>query len=515
MNQFSTQFLNRTNTERPFWPWQEVSVTNYSWAAWGGPKLAKLVAYGTPLTLWEFMEMLRCPVIIRHTPRAKAVWWGHVSQVTITIPPIQIMATIDEMFNNVAVAYTNATERYTTSWSLDTPSSVEYGTKDLLLSANDRTDTEAQNYRDTTLARRKYPQVSPPLAATGLPHAEILCRGWWDTLDWRYYAQDDGFEAYEEINGFIGREIGEDDRPICAQSFKNNANANWAAYKIGLRVRKEGSPVDNLRVDLCVSTLGSPGASQAYGTVSGANVGEALEWTEFTLDTPVTLTAGSTYWIKIMRSGAVSETDYYMIGGNDTEGYTDGVLKLWYGTYWDTWEGQPCDLNFRVIGAQETSSQIATIVTDIGQFFAGTDIVDASGITRNQYRYGDTTGLFEIKRLLEIGTSNNRRMLAKVTENRYLQIYEEPALWEADYSLDAFGSLKDQNGALVDPSDCPVGMWLRFENVIPASVDTSRLNNAGFVFVEEAEYSVANNLYRIAMTRDVDILRDLFGVKDG
>ncbi len=61
-----------------------------------------------------------------------------------------------------------------------------------------------------------------------------------------------------------------------------------------------------------------------------------------------------------------------------------------------------------------------------GEFLQGVIIENASGITTNPYKNGDSTALYELESLLLTGTSNSRRLLCEVTQNRYLRIYEEP-----------------------------------------------------------------------------------------
>lgn len=511
----SVEFLNRDFTERAVFPWQSIDVLRHSWSAQGGPKHAQLHATGNEIALYEFMEMLRCPVVVIDSERAEPVWWGHIENVTIYANDTKIAATLPDMANSIAVAHTTGIERFTTSYAANADSVTEYGQKDLLLSMRDVTDDQAQNYRDTELDRRKYPPVSVPLKSTGnRVYADIECRGWSETIDWRYYSQAAGQEVYEDLDSWYGREIGEDTRPMAAQSFQNTSGANWDADKVWLRVHKAGAPVDDFQVALYSDVGGDPGASLATASMAGADINEYAEWTEFELSSDVTLVAGTTYWIRVTRSGGMDVANFYVADGNSSEGYTNGELKLWDGSAWVTW-GLPCDLNFRVTGTQETTAQISTIIDDAGEFVIATDIDDASGVHRNQYRNGDSTALFEIIELLNIGTSNNRRLLMRILSNYHLRVYEEPAQYEMDYSLDAGNIVRDQYGAIVPPSICPVGVWMRFEDVIPSTIDISRLMNAGFVFVEEAEYTAIDNHYQITKSRDVDLYRRALGVSDG
>ena len=94
-----------------------------------------------------------------------------------------------------------------------------------------------------------------------MAEAKIECRGWWSTLEWRYYANAAGRVVYEDMDSWYGREVGEDDRPIFAQSFQQTSGVAWNASKIDLRVRKVDEPVDNLLVALYSDAAGDPNAS--------------------------------------------------------------------------------------------------------------------------------------------------------------------------------------------------------------------------------------------------------------
>ena len=489
----------------------------YSRAAIGGPKDATIIARGDRLGIWELAEMMRGGVVIRDEKRQQEIFSGYIGDLTLNVDGKRIRISTDPMANKIAVAYTLTQFRFTTIWAENTESIATYGTKSLLLTARDLTDNQASDYRDTELARRKYPVVSRPFPGRpGEQYAEITCRGWWDTLKWTYYAQDEGVEAYEELNSFAGREIGEDDRPIAAQSFQNSAATDWDAVTIDLRIRVKGAPADNLNVDLYSDVAGDPGAALATSVTAGGTFTTGHKWYTFTLSAPVTLTAGATYWIRISRSGAVDLDNYYIVDGNNGMGYTLGEMKIYRTATasWITWP-HDCDFNFKVAGTSETTTQIKAAIDAEGQFFGGCDILDASGVYTNQSRRGDNLTIYEIEELMNKGTANDRRLIAKVRENRRVEIYEEPALNEADYSQDINGVIRDQHNAIVPASECPVGVWMRFDDIIPASVNVSRLSNPAYAFVEEAEYNPMTDLYTITKTRDVDTLRQALGVSDG
>jgi len=481
--------------------WETLEVGRYSKNAVGGCKRATLTATGSPENMWEFVEMLRCPVYLFDTERAERVWWGLIHGVSV----------------------------------------------------------DTKNKR-----------------------ASIDCRGWWHTLDWQYLVQAKGLENYEELGSHYGREIAEDSRPTAAQSFQLDSSDAWAASSIWLRVQSVGTRADNFQVDLWDDSGDTPNATLTLGVtaIAWADMPTSPTWTEFVLTQEVTLQPATTYWIHISASAAADQKNYYIVGGNENQGYANGKCLLWDGSDWD--EEWPDDLSFRVVGEAETTTQISDAIGLAGQFFLGTNIDDSSGISSEQYRDGDATTLYEIKKLLEVGTTNDRRMLANVTDTRILEVYEEPPRGEADYYMVAdvvygvdldsmannltiaytykhdrldtayslntessteFGTkdlqitareisgtqatqlrdtelakrkypvpsiriaggdveIFDENDKPVPLSDCPVAVWVRLKDVIPGSANTSRLSEPSIFFVEEAEYNPSNNTYRIMKTRD-------------
>ena len=520
---FYIEFLNRDFTERASYPWRKVELESLSKSAIGGPKNASLRIEGSADSLWELAEMMRAPVNIWDKTRSKKVWWGYLSRATLHIDDVRRKVDMRHMANRVSVAYTLNNTRETTTFTADTDSVNEFGKKEIRLSAGEMTDTQAQNYRGTMLAQRKYPSISVPLASSGGRNfAQVRCRGWWDTLSWQYYDNDAGKEEYMDLDSFPGRTVQKqgDGRPRLAQSFTNSSGSNWDVNKIYIRARKveEGIGVsDALEVYLYDDSAGEPGSSQANASVTAANIDTFSDWIEFELNTTVTLTSGSTYWIVVQNETypSVDKNDYFYIDGNSSEGYVNGRLLLYNvnSSSWEAWS-QPCDINFRVVGEEVTTTQVSNIVSDAGEFLIGTNIIDASGLSTNPYREGDNTARFEIEKLLEYGTTNDLRLLARVLDNYKLEVYEEPEKFEDDYILGNDG-VRDPEGNVVLPQDCPVGVWMRYRDAMPGHVNTNRLSNASHVFVEEAEYRVRDNRYHILQTRDISDFKDVFGVIDG
>jgi hypothetical protein len=514
-------FSKRDFTALTVQPKSTFEIQRYSHTAFGGPKSATIEATGSLEHLFELINHLRAPVEIVND-FGDVVWWGYVSEVLINLPTASYGVDLTTMYNRVAVAYTDQGIRYTTDWSEDEYSVAAYGKKELLLSLSDAFDTGAAQYQAIQLANSRYPIPVLKFSGGKESTATLTCQGWYGTLEWTYYANPIGKESYEET-GKGGREIGEDDRPLLAQSFRIGSSTAWGAKSIWIRAWKQGvsDPVDNLVISLKANNGGIPGSTLASGQVAGINISTSAEWYEFVLNTTITLQPATTYWIHVARSGAVNPSAYFMVDTNLDFGYPRGKIFL-YNTNIGAWSediyGRWGDLLFIVMGSLSTTDQIATIIDNCGQFFADAIIENESGIQSNPYRAGDTSGLYELNKLLEAGTYNDRRLLCEVTKDRYLRVYEEasrPGNINDCYALNKEGQLLTPALTPIEPSLCPVGIWCRLYNVIPPSVDLSLVTDHNLFFIEEAEFDVKSGQYSILATRDQVNAMDIGGITEG
>jgi hypothetical protein len=161
--------------------------------------------------------------------------------------------------------------------------------------------------------------------------------------------------------------------------------------------------------------------------------------------------------------------------------------------WWDTLRWRMYDN--AGIDVVETTTQVEEIIDELGEFIEGVLIETASGVQALEYRDGDTNAQAEIEALMGRGTSNDRRVLAEVTRERYVRLYEEPASGSGDYLLLADGTLHDAYDNPLPPGACVAGVWARLKDVLPATIDTTRLTDPALVFIEECEWDEEN--YRI------------------
>ena len=494
----------------------DFEIMRFSWDVIGGPKQATVNARGARDVIFNLVNLMRSPVEII-SDKGEIVWWGYLDTLDINYGSIRYGVNMNGMFNKTAVAYTEKNVRYTTDWSEDADSVLEYGYKEIFLSRTDAIEVDAIQQRDTYLAATKYPIPTIGFESGEAEEAQatLICRGWYETLEWQYYTNLAGEESYT-VMGQGGREVGEDDRPILAMSFQIAAAEAWTATTLWLSPWKVGTPSDNLVITIRATSGGLPGSVLATSTKAGSAIQQNSAWMEFPLSASVTLSPSTIYWIHAQRSSSVDPNNYFMLDTNLDNGYPRGSMYL-YNTTLAAWVSNPGkgDLIFRLVGVQETTEQIANIIDICGQFFPGSIIENESGIESGQYRNGDSTGLYELEKLLLVGTSNARRLLAEVTHNRYLRIYEEPVKPVDTFGLDKNGRLSFKNNTPMDIELCPVGIWCHLVDVIPSTVDLSMVASPDLFFIEEAEYSPNIRRYQILRTRDQSSVFDIGGIEQG
>lgn len=268
-------------------------------------------------------------------------------------------------------------------------------------------------------------------------------------------------------------------------------------WRVGIKVAKVGSPSDSLRIDLMTESANSPsGTVVATCTIDGTSMGTTGNWYWLNGLTNPSLTAGSAYWLVIYRSGALSDTNYYLLDLDETAYET---CKAWNGS---AWVAQPNGQHvpFRVWGWEDTILQVKRILNDCGAFLTGgQDIAITSGVKSNQYRNGDNTAYDEIMKLLDIGNSSGMRFVASVTPDRVVTITTEPT---ASETVDILGD-KNQirlaaGGGLRARGDLPVGEWLVIDK---APVHLNALYAISPQFIDEAEYTIDRDVMRLVPKR--------------
>jgi hypothetical protein len=264
------------------------------------------------------------------------------------------------------------------------------------------------------------------------------------------------------------------------------AALTWTAAKIEVRMRKVGSPTDDVTIQLVADSSGSPGTVSETVSIAYTAIPTEMGWVTFTLANTTSLASANVYGITLSRAGANHEANYYEVEVDDALSYSRGAVKLYDGAAWQT-PSPNVDLVFRVLGATDTGAQITAILQASPWALAMN--VETSGVVSNQWRAGELTSLDEIDALLDMGTSASRRLLATATRARTAVVYSKPDSVDINvrWVLRGANVLTDNYGIAVEPGYLPVAQWVR----LGEDQDLGPWAALSPVFVERAEYSVS------------------------
>jgi hypothetical protein len=261
------------------------------------------------------------------------------------------------------------------------------------------------------------------------------------------------------------------------------ANTEWAVDRIELRVRKVGSPADSLRVGLYTDGGGVPGTLIEQVTVAGSALAGEVGWVAFALSSAPTVEYGVSYGIQIDRTGAMDALNFYEAEIDADAGYSRGALALHDGAAWQTGTG---DLIFRVVGAVNALDLATAVVSQAGTEIGRTVMEATTGVEAWQYAEGEETAGAVLRRLLEMGDSSGRRLLATVTPDRALRVAPQGEDYLAWLRLEK-GLPGWLDGTPLQAGVLPVGVWMELGDVALLSEAWAGLDR---VFVERASYRV-------------------------
>ncbi len=445
-------------------PHGELTVKTMDYAAMGGCDVAEMEFTGNLCECQKWLNMLRVPLWIRDE-HGQNWWWGYVEEVPVRDGGLQYGLTLDDMANKVRVQYGGGTF---TDWTSDVDSQTTYGIIEHVESISEVTATYATIKRDLMLAAMSRPTktfaTSRDIAE--FPKVTIRCRGWWRTLDWKTYShasltQTNFVEA--GVNWF-------DTTPLyhwngdykCGQVFTYPADAE-AAYMDQFALWVQGVYVgDGHSLQFTYNFYTNPAnwtgtliATSGFITISS----NPLNWVYANMRAPgtgarVALVPGQGYWFEVpVQEEAVAGCKFHA----DLR-YTGG----WNGTDGGGWNllSPAARVSYQMTMVQESTTQISTLIGSAA-FIVGAQVEVSSGNYRDAWRDGSMTMAAVLQELLEAGSSNNRRLLAWVTHDRYLRVFEEPAGSRTAATVIVDREGRFWNAARTPLTKAPVGEWCR------------------------------------------------------
>lgn len=497
--------LSRDFADTIQFPGVDLAVERYSHDARGGPRRCVISAAGHFLDLWDMMAHLRAPVEI-YDHLGETVWWGYIHKVNIQTELTELSVDLDRMANSIAVGYSTrgsgqgaSGSSGTTSYAENADSIATFGKKQKLLGGRDMTGTEANQFRDAALERLKNPVPSVSIRESNEVRGEIEARGWWSTLEWIYYT----VPATNEVGPrtyTAGQPFGDGATVKASQTFTVSSTEDALPFEVDCWLKKIGSPTGNVTLSIYTDGGGSPGIliisnSIAVGDISVDFLPETFDMSAATTD----LTSGTTYWIVVEPTGgSTNASNHFEVGVNEDAEYAGGQFYTYDGATWTA--DATKDMAFVVAGTRDTDTQISNILSDsdVGQFFTAVEVTATSIEAPAKNQNGDMTALEIIEELLDTGTTNDRRLVAKVTKERRVVVEEEAGAGSDNYFLLAGPEFETNLGIAIPKSHIHkvVRRWVTPRDLASILANTVVFADAANIFVESIEYDARRDEIR-------------------
>ena len=414
-------------------PWGELQPLTLSWTALGGCDEALLGLEGSSLDIAWWQGYLGYPIEV-YDESGGLRWWGWLEAVQEQKTGAVWDFDLTRMANRVAVVYRSQEpgdgvgEVRQTAWIDDPESQALYGIKEHLARAGSLSDEQAGHWRDILLSRKRLPTLQAKPSAVGAEEGvRLRCKGWIHRLDWRIWQRE---------NGVIGNAVGQNgvqaigdsaERTHVAQSFMVKRNVQLNA--LTLRLRKQGLPSDQLRIDIRVDQGGAPSANTLATTfIKPKDLDEqSYTWMTGKFASQINLTAGTPYWFVLSRTGALNSTAYYWMGLDENLSYVDGQLKI-LRTSDSSWQLRlpMADALFKLSSLTRVDDEILAMLTQAGDHFSGFSLDSPTGLRLPAKANTGEPLLQALRRLLSLGTVNRKRYFMDVSKERFLRLYLEP-----------------------------------------------------------------------------------------
>lgn len=453
-------------------PGIKIVVESISWTDQGGAEEAIIEVINGGDFFLDLANKLRFEVAIVNR-FDEVIWSGYLNTVHMSGEFYHMAIGLDGMANRVAVSYTESTlasqqsgQIYITPWADDLLSQSIYGIKEAVIQRENSESVSAEKIRDVFLMWCKQPRMETDMLRSARPKIWIECKGFMETLNWRHYS---------DLSGFRGNTVQQEG----VQAFGNATATTRVGFsfttikamdlsKVACKLRKNGSPTDNLAAFIYADNGSGTGPSATLTGTSGTVAGSLLDseeykWTEFTFSPALALSAGTIYWIVTSRSGANNASNYYWIGVDQGLHNLEGRFRIYNGSSWVS-RSVPCDGIFKAMGLKNTTDIISDIYSATNQFLRELQILSPTTIQVIPYFEKLDPGWSLIEDMLNIGGNNLRKLTAQVSADRRLIIQEQPEQGSADYLVDKTGQFYDPRGNLLNPGIYPVGQWVRVKN---------------------------------------------------
>jgi len=537
---------NRDNSAREWAGWR-LKPTRLTWGELGCVDAEIEIDGVRASDIWDVADLLRCPVIV--DDYGFKIWWGFVnSGEIITEYGLKVSWSLNDVYNRVRCSYqemqsgakTAGGQTYT-DWAEDATSIGIFGRKELTISSNEASLSQAEADRDRALIQLAWPIAVKDFSNLGVqstPSAKITCRGWSDLLWWRYYQNLDGYISYPGTREQAEQNLGDATANTeIAQSFELGSTGKFITDKVGVRIKCIGSPSDTLKLELRADSSGPTGSVIANVTISPAAIPDNTGWTYLELDyglgaLKLEQNILTKYWLRFSRTGSIDASNYYVFAVD--QGYSTGELdisvrdavtvgehpsirkdsdriinvqdrvtvgetKYVYIPYsytpelyiynGSTWAARApaAILNFEVLGTKMTSSLIQLAWESNPDIPTTINIDDATYLYASPYRGGDRYAGDVIMDLIKSGmVSGTPVHLLVDTGRNTLNLTQEPTIARVNYYLDIRNRVHSPEGPIVRIP--PVFEWVNTSTIISPQPDVYLVQDPTFSFIISATW---------------------------
>lgn len=208
---FSARILaSATGREILIPPSIRLDPVRWAAAAIGGPADADIEVLGAVDVIGGTLPAwLGARVEIWNDSSGVRVWWGDVTDVTVTAGAVERGLSLGSMANRVRVRYQQKVaggeieDDQLTTWAENAASVARYGAYDLTLTPSEPlTATQATALRDAALSNRSLPVATLRMVGSDAPQAgRLVCTGYYSRLARRYAENDQGLVEYVDGQG--------------------------------------------------------------------------------------------------------------------------------------------------------------------------------------------------------------------------------------------------------------------------------------------------------------------------
>lgn len=468
--------------------WQ---VERCTWSAIGGPEEAELhFDSASPAVLSDLDQLPGAALELWDSQRGLPAWWGQVVRLEVQRGSWVETLNLERMANRVAVSYLQSdpelygSQAVFTDWAENPVSIARYGIQERVLELENTSPGQANAFRDAFLAYSAFPQsrVERARSSVAEPQIRLQAVGWWRSLYHRYVSIPAAREECRAYGSGIQAVGAEDGNQKIAQRF-SVTSPGWRATELWLLVRREGSPADDLRVEIAAEDDGLPGAVLASLTIAAESLPADFRWVRFQPTTPIEVSGA--LWIIVSRSGSPDAANHYRLRVDESNSQPEWGLRIWNGSTW-TLRSPSAGLAFQLSGGVETQLQMERLARSAVPPLSTVAALQSSGIFSDPFCSGLRSAGEELAKLLS-GGAGERRWLARVTPGRQLLFYPQPPPTPACLHLGLDGELRLADGGPAAPADVLAGEWVQ----IGSRLSTQ---SAGPIFIEQVTWCAGKGL---------------------